>query len=107
MTLELKAKRLIKVLDTICMALEVFGNDYTNRCAGQLRPLVECLRQAVVEDRSRDHAAAVLREIKPIMHELCAMATKGEMAIFTGNELDVWWELSTIFQESRYSRDAL
>lgn len=88
-------------------ASEAYGTASTSRYAAQLRPLVDRLRRAVVEDRSRDRAEAALRDIKPIMDEISATATKGEMAIFTGGELDEWWELSSIFQESRFSGESL
>ena len=107
MTLRTEANRLINVLESVCAALEAFGTERTNRYATQLRPLVDQFRRAVIEDRSRDRAEAALRDIKPIMDEISATATKGEMAIFTGGELDEWWELSSIFQESRFSGESL
>lgn len=109
MTLQSEANRLIDVLDTVCVALDQYGVDYTTRCACTLRPLVHDLRTAVVEERSRDHAESLLSEIKPIMHEVNGAATKGELAIFDLNDdtLDTWWELSAIFQESRFAKDKL
>jgi len=106
-TLRSEVNRLLEVLDSICAALEAHGADFTDRLAEPLRPLVNRLRQAVVKDRSRDKAEAALWEIKQIMHEVNAADTKGEMGIFSGDELDVWWELSTIFQESRFSEPSL
>ncbi|MFC1453906.1 hypothetical protein ACFLQL_01865 [Verrucomicrobiota bacterium] len=108
MTLQDKALNLVNVLRDIVRYLEEYGIDYTSRLANTLHPQVEELFIAINEKRSRPRAQEILTGIAPVMHEVNGAATKGEMNIFPDNTLlDRYWDLSTIFQESRYTNETL
>ena len=74
--------------------------------AGRLEPLVRRFDEAI-HGRSRAAAADALDDIKPVIYEISGATTKGELKIFSDDTLDRYYELATIFQESRYAGDAL
>jgi hypothetical protein len=65
------------------------------------------LADAVLEERSREAAAMVLASIEGIMLEASAAATKGEIEFVSGEVLDRYSELHTIFREQRYREQEL
>ena len=75
--------------------------------ADRLRPLVAEPESTVVSERSRPAAERVLADISELMHGVNGAATKGEMEIFADDTLDRYWDLSTLFQESRFSGQSL
>jgi len=111
MTLTSQAQELVRVLQAVVTALDRFDRppqrDYTHAMADRLRPLVADLQSAVVSQRSRPDAERVLAEISELMHAVNGAATKGEIDIFADDTLDRYWELSTLFQESRFSGQSL
>jgi hypothetical protein len=106
-----EAEKLVHVLWIIVHALDDFHTDdrreYTRRLAARLRPLVLSLEHAVLKERSRETAKDLMSDISPIMDEINAAATKGEIAIFKDDTLAKYWKLSAIFQESRFANDHL
>ncbi len=111
MNLNIEAKNLVTVMWHVIEALDRFhhpyGSSYTVDLAARLRPLVAELDRAVLQSRSREEAAEALRDIKPVMHEVSGAATKGEMEIFKDDTLNRYYELETIFRESRYASQTL
>jgi len=110
-TLATQAQELVRVLRAVIAALDRFDRlgqrDYTTGLAERLRPLLAEFQSAVIEERSRPAAERVLADIKEVMHEVNGAATKGEMDIFSDATLDRFWDLSTLFQESRLSGQSL
>lgn len=107
-TLRDQAQRLGQVLQEIVHDLGRYGVDYTSRLAAALRPQVDAFTRAVIEERSRIHAQEILSDIAPVMEEVSGAATKGEMPIFADQTLlDRYWELHTIFRETRFAKEAL
>lgn len=111
MSLQADANQLVAVFWRVIRALESFrhphGASYSTDMATQLRPLVAGFERAVVHAHSRETAAAILDDLKPMMHNVSGAATKGELDIFTDDTLDRYYELATIFQESRYAAETL
>jgi hypothetical protein len=111
MTLRAHAKKMIDVLGTVCVALDAYDADarklYAKDLASRLRPLVKTFETAVMQERSREQAQEILTAIMPIMDEVNEATTKGEMALFKDETLKVFWDLSTIFCESRFSGESL
>lgn len=111
MSLQADANQLVAVFWRVIRALENFrhphGASYSADMATQLRPLVVEFERAVVHAHSRETAAAILDDLKPMMHNVSGAATKGELDIFADDTLDRYHELATIFQESRYSAETL
>jgi hypothetical protein len=110
-TLRSQAKKMIDVLGAVCVALEMYNVDarklYAKDLANRLRPMVKAFEASVVHDRSREHAQKILMDIMPIMEEVNGAVTKGEMDLFKDETLKVFWDLSTIFCESKFSGELL
>lgn len=109
MKLTSKAIELADALQTIVESLENYDLDsrreYTSKMAQQLKPLVNSFRNLVVVEKSKNDAKLQLDEIKEIMHNVNGAATKGEIDFVSGSVLNRYWELSTIFQESKYTNE--
>ena len=94
---------LSKVLNLIVQGLEHYqGSAYTRQMARALATLVAEYDAAVFTNRSRDAAAAALAVLKEYMHNVNGAATKGDLDFVAGSVLDQYWNLQTIFQESKY-----
>lgn len=110
MSLQADAEDLLAVLQRVLCALRCFrhpsGATYAADMANRLQPFVADFESAV-QSHSREGAAATLDGIKPLMHNISGAATKGDLAIFSDDTLDRYYELATIFQESRYGRQSL
>jgi hypothetical protein len=110
-TLRHQARQLVDILETVCVALETYDADartlYAQDLAGRLRPMIKTFEMAVVQERSREQAQEILTGILPIMEEVDEATTKGEMALFKDKTLKTFWDLSTIFCESRFSGESL
>jgi len=110
-TLATQAQELVRILQAVVAALERFDRpgqrDYTTGLAKRLGPLLAKFQSAVIGERSRPAAEQALVDIKEVMHEINGAATKGEMDIFSDATLDRFWNLSTLFQESRFSCQSL
>ena len=110
MSLQSEAQKLLVVLQRVIRALERFhhpsGYSYAADVAGRLRPLVAQFEQAI-HAHSRETAAATLDDIKPLMHDVTGASTKGDLEIFSDDTLDQYYQLATIFQESRHAAQSL
>ena len=114
MSLRASAIELVLVLQRVIQALEAFkhpyGASYAYDMANRLRPLVTDFDRAVTIEKSRDQASNILSDIIPLMHNINGASTKGDLAIFpnySDRTLERFWDLKTIFQEGRYSNEAL
>ena len=105
MSLRSQAVLLADTLRAIVIALGAYNKDarstYTKSLAAQLGPLVSEFAMAT-EAGSRDTAANVLASIAPIMQEAISAATKGEIDFVSGEALERYWQLHTIFREQQY-----
>jgi hypothetical protein len=113
MPLHSDAQKLVAILQAVIEALERFrhptGASYAADMAVRLRPLVANFEQAI-QAHSREAASAALDEIKPLLHDVNGAATKGDLAIFphySDDTLNRYWQLETIFQETRYAGQSL
>lgn len=111
MSLQSQAVGLSKALNTILAGLCNYALDdrrsYTQAAAQRLGPLVEAFEHAVTVERSRQHAEDLFAMIKQEMEELSAAKCKGDINFVEDVVLDKYWELKTIFQESRYRDSTL
>jgi len=114
MSLTTEAFGLLKTLKEVMEALRSFqhpnGATYGVDMAARLEPMITDLEDAIVKNRSREDAAALLDEIDPLMENVNGAATKGDLMIFSGYDnqlLDCYWKRRTIFRESRYSNESL
>ena len=108
MTLKLDANRLVQILRDISRHLERYGDDYTSHLAARLDPQTEALAKAIDVEHSIPHARAIMADIATMLEEINGAATKGGMSIFPDPSLlDEYWNLRTIFQESRYAHETI
>lgn len=111
MTLATEAIELAETLQAIVNGLESYDLDsrreYTLKMAHRLKPLVNSFRDLVVVEKSKNDAKLQLDEIRELMHNVNGAATKGEIDFVSGSVLNRYWELSTIFQESKYAQESL
>ncbi|MFM2477799.1 hypothetical protein [Celerinatantimonas sp. MCCC 1A17872] len=111
MTLASEAKELAETLQAIVEGLEGYDLDsrreYSSKMADRLKPLVNSFRELVLVEKSRDSAKLQLDGIKELMHNVNGAATKGEINFVSGSTLNRYWELSTIFQETKYVHESL
>ena len=108
MSLRDKAIALSRTLNAIATALEqIQDSEYTREIAAFLKPIVAQYDQAVYVTRSREQAAAAIDELSECMDSVNAAVTKGEMDLFDEPVLEQYWELHTIFRESRYRHQSL
>jgi hypothetical protein len=117
-TLLQQARKLIEVLKNIiweldeckcvaCTQRRQFETDYAHKFAQDLRPLLKDFEKSINVYRSREDAAQLLDFIDTIMSEAGAANSKGELNIFTHNDSSEFYELRTIFHESKYSGENL
>lgn len=107
MGLRADVKTLIEALKSVASGLADFEGSfdhmaYAKHLGHRLVPLIEDLRDQVAAGSDRSEILRTMAEIKEVMSEVSAAATKGEMAICKEGILDTFWRLSTIFQEQRY-----
>ena len=111
MNLASEAKELVLVLNSIVTGLESYNKDsrqeYTSKMAVRLKPLVSSFENFVIVEKSKESAKLQFDEIKELMHNVNGAATKGEIDFVSGDILNRYWELSTIFQETRFSHEKL
>jgi len=111
MTLASKAIELAEALQAIVDGLESYDTDsrreYTSKMAKQLKPLVDSFQRLVSVEKSKESAKLQLDEIRELMHNVNGAATKGEIDFVSGSMLNRYWELSTIFHESKYAKESL
>jgi hypothetical protein len=97
------AIELSKVLNLIVQGLEQYqGSAYTRQMARMLAPVVAEYDAAVFTSRSRDAAASALAVLKEYMHNVNGAATKGDLNFVADSVLNQYWNLQSIFQESKY-----
>jgi hypothetical protein len=111
MNLASEATELVLVLNKIVNGLESYykdsGQAYTSKMAARLKPLVSSFENFLTVEKSKKVAKLQLDEIKELMHNVNGAATKGELDFVSGDVLSRYWELSTIFQETRFSHETL
>ncbi len=111
MTLASEAIELAETLQIIVDGLENYDSDsrreYTSKMAKRLKPLVDSFQRLVVGKKSKENAKLQLDEIRELMHDVNGAATKGEIDFVSGSVLNRYWELNTIFQESKYAQESL
>jgi alpha-glucuronidase len=104
------AVELGKILSQVVIGLENYNKDsrgdYTKGLANGLKPLVTAYVEAVAR-RSKEEAKLQASLISEIMEEVNAAATKGEIDFIDSKYLDKYWDLATIFRESRYRSEGL
>lgn len=102
------AAELVGVLHGIVHCLRASGHALGATYADKLAPMVDALDAAVFESCNRDRASQLMSEIDPVMNNVNRSATLGGFEILaTGSDLSAhYWELNTIFRETRY-RDQL
>jgi len=111
MNLASEATELVLILNKIVNGLESYykdsGQEYTSKMAARLKPLVSSFENFVTKEKSKEAAKLQLDEIKDLMHNVNGAATKGEIDFVSGDVLNRYWELSTIFQEKKFSHETL
>jgi len=111
MNLASEATELVLVLNKIVNGLESYykdsGQEYTSKMAARLKPLVSSFENFVTVEKSKGAAKLQLDEIKDLMHNVNGAATKGEIDFVSADVLNRYWELSTIFQETKFSHETL
>lgn len=111
MPLRSDAVELSEVLNEVLRGLREYEADarssYTQAAARQLEPLVKAFDEAVLLRQSREGAAEVLAALRIEMHSLNAAKTKGEINFVSDTIINRYWELQSIFQESRYRGQSL
>ena len=108
MSLRDKAIALSQTLNAVVAALERYQeSDYIRELAAYLTPVVARYDEAVYVTRSREHAAAAIDALSECMDSVNAAATRGEMDIFGEPVLERYWDLRTVFRESRYREQSL
>jgi len=113
MSLASDANKLLLALEAIVSCSEKYAdkhkNKYISGYASSLKPLVAQYAQAIKINKSKDLSSLVLTEIAPLIERISAASSKGEMNIFenTNTSLEDYWELYTIFRESKYINENL
>lgn len=112
MRLRADVETLIEALESVASGLTGFQGSadhmtYAKHLRRRLLPLIEDLRDQVAAGSGRSGILRTMAEIKEVMSEVSAAATKGEMAICQEGILDTFWRLSTIFQEQRHRDEHL
>lgn len=110
-TLRHEALNLLHVLKAIDAEIRSYagrtGLPHVAGMSASLESLLPVFEKAVLVDRDRAAANSVFGDIHLIVSEASAQATKGDLPIFSTGRLDRYWELSTIFQETRFRGEAL
>ena len=112
MALASDAKQLAAALQVIVKTLEQYlhahGAELVRRSAKALRPLMDAF-DVSLEQRDRENAAALLEQITPLVRDIGAAASKGEMPIFPEGDrsMTIYGELHSICRERRYHHDTL
>ena len=111
MTLKDEAIKLAEALEDIVSNLELYGSEakseYAQKTAQKLKPAVVAFNSAVNDECSRKKAHEIITDIEQLMSNINGAATKGDMAFDNNNALNRYWELKTIFQESKYRDESL
>jgi len=113
MSLRDEANTLSNAIMGIVHSLEAYAGDqgkaYIVETHARLSPLAVAFKNAVHDSGDRQLAEEVLTDIQPFMHGLAAATTKGEIPVFHYNDknLDLYFDLHTIFQESRFQNATL
>ena len=111
MTLREDALQLAKALEDTVSNLEKYGlenkSEYAQKAAQRLKSSVAALNKAIKEEFSREKAHEIITDIEQLMTNINGAATKGDMAFDNNNALNRYWQLKTIFQESRYRGESL
>jgi len=111
MTLREDALQLAKALEDTVSNLEKYDlenkSKYAQKAAQRLKPAVAALNKAIKDECSREKAHEIITDIEQLISNISGAATKGDMTFDNNNALNRYWELKTIFQESRYRGESL
>jgi len=111
MALRDDALKLAEALEDTVSNLEAYGletkSEYAQYAAQQLKPEVALFIEAINIDRSREKAHEIITDIGLLMSNISGAATIGGMEFDSNNALNRYWQLKTIFQESRYRGESL
>ena len=81
--------------------------EYGRELAHQLRPLVAAYDSAIFDARSREAALDAVSAMNAHVKHAGVSADKGEMDFDFGSALNTYYELHTIFRETRYAAEEL
>ncbi len=111
MTLRDDALKLAQALADTVSNLEQYGTEtqsqYAQNAAQRLKPAVAQLNEAINNERSREKAHEIITDIEQLMSNINGAATKGDMTFDNNDALNRYWQLKTIFQESKYRGESL
>ena len=98
------ASELVGVVHGILHCLRASGQPLGAAYAETLEPMIEALDEAVFESCDRERVAGLMTEIDTVMNNVNRSAVVGGFEILTSGSdlLGHYWELNTIFRESRY-----
>ncbi len=101
-----RATELIGVLQGILKCLEIYQADISSKYADLLRPLIDDFEHTVFIKCSVAEAKDALYSINALMSTINGASSKGGCDFFPykSDLLNHYWNLETIFRESRYSK---
>ena len=100
MSLRGDAAKLSKALNQIVAGALRNRSEYATSLAYRISPIAERY-DAALQAHSREGANSALGELRADMGELSGLVAH-RLITLPGNSLDRYWELHTIFRESRY-----
>jgi hypothetical protein len=89
------------------LAYDLGRNVYATELAKRLGPRVETYDHAVFVRPSRADAADAISALADCMATVSSASTKGEMDFGVSNAINKYWNLYTIFRESKYREESL
>ena len=113
MSLATDANKLLLSLQAIVSCSENYAiknqDKYIAGYASSIKSLVSQYESAINISKSKETAKLILSELAPKVEAISMASTKGEMKIFdkTNTALNEYWELYTIFRESKYINENL
>jgi hypothetical protein len=107
MTLRETAEELSKLMRAIADSAGGSSSADISQYADSLDPGIRGYDNAVFVSRSRAEAQEHLNDLVPLVADLNQAATKGELHEFPPYLIDRFFELHTIFRESRFAGEEL
>lgn len=107
MSLRKDAIELSKILNQIVARVSDSHPAYIAEMARGIAENVVRYDRAVFDKCSRGEASDALSELAEVVSTLSVASAKGELDIFKGDLLDRYWQLHTIFRETRYRDQTL
>jgi len=111
MTLRNDSLKLAKALEDTVSNLEQYcletKSEYAQKAAQRLKPSVALFNDAINNEHSREKAHEIITDIEQLMSNINGAATKGDMTFDNNDALNRYWQLKTIFHESKYRGESL